>query len=147
MAERKELHMLPVGAPVWRNKFFKLMENQWGVFLSPPAPAGFSLVKKRADTEKFNVWASLWGGNTGAGFAPLELGFCCALIPIFWSEFGCGELPGSGAFVQLEGCSTMEALPNLQDSAVHFHGVQHHKPQSSLKPCLFVHSSSRNPPK
>lgn len=67
--------------------------------LSLPAPAGFSLVKERADTEKFHVWASLWSGNTGAGLAPLELWLCFALIPAFWSEAGYDELLGSAAFV------------------------------------------------
>lgn len=38
----------------------------------------------------------------------------------------------------------MEDLPNLQDSAINFPGFQHHKPQTVLKPCPFIHLSSRN---
>lgn len=100
MAERKELHMLRVDAQVWSNKFLNSFEmNRDSVVLSLPAPAGFFLVKKRADTEKFNVWAPLWGGNAGAGLAPLEPWLCFAFIPAFLSEVGYDELFGSAAFV------------------------------------------------
>lgn len=71
MAERKELHMLRVGARVWSNKFlnsFKMNGESVG-FLSPPAPAGFCLVKKEL-TRRNSMCERPWGMET------LGLGLC-----------------------------------------------------------------------